>query len=66
MAKKKTVKPETKMPQAEAKPRARPVRLDLQPEDYERLDRAAREIGLSKSAYLRMILFQRLKEEGKM
>jgi hypothetical protein len=41
------------------------VVLDLKESDYHRLDQAAKEMGLTKSAYLRMILFQRLKEEGR-
>ena len=44
----------------------KPVRLDLSLSDHERIERSARRFGLSKSAYVRMALFERLEaDEGK-
>lgn len=45
------------------KPDQRPVRLDLSLDDHERLDRCAKRFGLSKTAYVRMVLFQRLEAD---
>jgi hypothetical protein len=41
---------------------AKAVRLDLTAKDHERLDRAATSKGLSKSAFARMAVLDRLKE----
>jgi hypothetical protein len=44
----------------------KPVRLDLSLADHERIERAAKRFGLSKSAYVRMALFERLEsDEGR-
>lgn len=40
--------------------RRRPVRIDLLPRDYERLTKAARRLGLSRSACVRMTILSRL------
>jgi hypothetical protein len=41
------------------------VRLDLSPADHKRLERAAKERGLTMASYARMALFERLKaDEG--
>jgi hypothetical protein len=46
--------------------KAIPVRLDLPPADHERLERCARERGLSKSSYARQAVLERIKaDEGK-
>ena len=39
------------------------VRLELSPEDYARLDRRARELGLTKASYARMAVMRQLKNE---
>jgi hypothetical protein len=45
---------------------AKPVRLDLSPADHERLERCAKERGLSKSSYARMAVLERIKaDEGR-
>jgi hypothetical protein len=41
----------------------KPVRLDLGLDDHERIERSARRLGLSKSAYVRMALFERLEAD---
>jgi hypothetical protein len=41
----------------------RPVRLDLADADHERLERAARRRGLSKAAFARMVILDRLETE---
>jgi hypothetical protein len=42
-----------------------PVRLDLRPEDLERLDRVCRARGLSRAAYSRMAVLERVRaDEG--
>lgn len=48
-------------------PKTKPVRLDLSIADHERIERSARRFGLSKSAYVRQALFERLEadETGK-
>jgi len=40
-----------------------PVRLDLRSEDLERLDRVSRERGLSRAAYSRMAVMERIKAD---
>lgn len=40
-----------------------PVRLDLLPADYERLERQARARGLNKASYARMAVLERLKRD---
>jgi hypothetical protein len=48
----------------EVKPvRSVPVRLDLTPADHERLERCARERGLTKSSYSRMAVLKLIKED---
>jgi hypothetical protein len=42
---------------------ARPVRLDLSSADHVRLERQARERGLSKSAYARQAVLERIKAD---
>jgi hypothetical protein len=41
----------------------RPVRLELSAGDHERLERCARERGLSKASYARMAVLERLKTD---
>jgi T5orf172 domain len=41
----------------------KPIRLDLSPSDFERLERVAKRMGLTKSAYARMALFARMKAD---
>jgi hypothetical protein len=38
----------------------KPVRLDLKPADFERLERQADKRGLNKSAFARMIVLEKL------
>jgi hypothetical protein len=42
---------------------AKPVRLDLAPADYERLERCARERGLTRSSYARQAVLERIKAD---
>jgi len=44
-----------------AKPRA--VRLDLQPADYEKLERLAESVGLTLSSYARMTMVKHLRSQ---
>jgi hypothetical protein len=45
---------------------ARPVRLDLSGTDHERLERCARERGLSKASYARQAVLERIRaDEGR-
>jgi predicted HicB family RNase H-like nuclease len=47
------------------KRRGKAVRLDIDPKDHDRLERAAKERGLTMASYARMALFERLKaDEG--
>jgi hypothetical protein len=39
------------------------VRLDLSPADHRRLNKLAKERGLTMSSYARMALFERMKED---
>jgi len=41
---------------------ARPVRLDLSDADHKRLERCARERGLSKASFARMAVLERIQE----
>jgi hypothetical protein len=41
------------------------VRLDLSPADHKRLERIARERGLTMASYARMVLLERLKADDK-
>lgn len=41
----------------------KPVRLDLSLADHERIERSAKRFGLSKSAYVRQALFERLEAD---
>jgi hypothetical protein len=44
----------------------KPVRLDLKPVDFERLERQAEKRGLNKSSFARMIVLEKLDSlEGK-
>lgn len=57
MAKKKGAK----TVQATREPRtAKPVRLDLNPSDHERLEKQARKRGLSMASFVRMVILERL------
>src|SRR5262245_51528070 len=60
MAKKKAGK---KVNAVAAGTTTKPVRLDLSMADHERLERFASELGLTKAAYSRMVVLERLKEE---
>jgi hypothetical protein len=42
---------------------AKPVRLDLSPVDYERLETRARERGLTKSSYARQAVLEKIKAD---
>jgi uncharacterized protein YbaP (TraB family) len=62
-------KQESKAQQAKAAVGSRSgkaVRLDLKPEDFERLERQAQKRGLNKASYARMAVLERLEsdEEG--
>ncbi len=64
MAKKKAV-PKVPVATTKRKPPQRvgsPVRLDLRDEDLERLDRVCRARGLSRAAFSRMAVMERIKE----
>lgn len=41
----------------------KPVRLDLNEADHERLERCARQLGLNKSSYARMAVLERIKAD---
>jgi hypothetical protein len=41
----------------------KPIRLDLPLADHKRIERSARRFGLSKSAYVRQALFERLEAD---
>ncbi len=63
MAKQKQV---SKMQTTEAKSGVRSgkaVRLDLKPEDFERLERQAQKRGLNKASYARMAVLERLEDD---
>ncbi|WP_165076098.1 hypothetical protein [Paludisphaera rhizosphaerae] len=56
-----------KAPKMNAAPaRLKPVRLDLKPEDYERLERQAEKRGLNKASYARMIVLERLSADERL
>jgi predicted DNA-binding protein len=59
MAKKRA----TKMQTTQDEKTTRPVRLDLAIEDHERLERCAKRLGLSKSSYVRLALFERMEAD---
>lgn len=63
---KKTARGES-MNAVQEKKTVKGVRLDLSPADHKRLARLAKEKGLNMSAYARMALFERMKddEEGR-
>ena len=61
MARKKV---EGEMPQI-AEPKAKPVRLDLTPEDHHLLRRKAADANMSMAAYARMMLVKILKGGAK-
>lgn len=47
----------------EEKKTVKGVRLDLSPADHRRLNKLAKERGLTMSSYARMALFERMKED---
>lgn len=49
--------------QVQDKKAVKGVRLDLSPADHKRLARLAKEKGLNMSAYARMALFDRMKDD---
>lgn len=59
---KKTAKAES-MTTTQEKKAAKGVRLDLSPADHKRLNKLAKERGLSMSSYARMALFERMKDD---
>jgi hypothetical protein len=59
---KKTAKGQTMDAVQEKKP-VKGVRLDLSPVDHRRLNKLARERGLTMSSYARMALFERMKDD---
>jgi hypothetical protein len=42
----------------------KPVRLELSPADHKRLEKTARELGLTMASYARLALFERLKADA--
>jgi hypothetical protein len=50
-----------KMPPTEVEREVKRVRLDLQPADYERLERAAKSKGLNKASFARMAVLELIK-----
>ena len=60
MAKKRTV---PKMNAVADAKETKPVRLDLSLADHDRIEASASRFGLSKSAYVRMALFERLEAD---
>lgn len=52
-----------KMSAVQTEKETKPVRLEMNVEDYVRLDRAARRRGLSKAAYARMTILKELDQE---
>ena len=63
MAKKQPVKKMSATAEAKG---TKPVRLELDTEGHDRLERNAKACGLSKSSYVRMALFERMKaDEGR-
>ena len=63
MAKKKAPKVPAATTKRVVKRTGSPVRLDLRSEDQERLERMARARGLSKAAYARMAVMERIKAD---
>jgi hypothetical protein len=62
---KRTTKGGKPMNVAQEKRAVKGVRLDLSPADHKRLEKTARERGLTMASYARMALFERLKaDEG--
>lgn len=61
---KKTSKPPMQAA-AQVERATKPVRLDVPLEDIERLQGAAKRLGLSMSAYARMALYERLERDEK-
>jgi hypothetical protein len=55
-----------KMPAVQEEKDVKRVRLDLSPADYSRLERCARERGLSKSSYSRQAVLEQIRvDEGR-
>ncbi len=64
MAKKKAPKvPPSTMKRKPPQRTGTPVRLDLRSEDLERLDKVCRARGLSRAAYSRMAVMERIKAD---
>lgn len=62
MAKKQAGKKKMIAPPKEEKT-SHPVRLDLSPADYERLEKCARARGLTRSSFARMAVLKLIKED---
>jgi hypothetical protein len=60
MAKKKAVPKVSTVTEARD---TKPIRLDLVLDDHKRIERSAKRFGLSKSAYVRQALFERLEAD---
>jgi len=59
MAKKRVPKMQATTPERTG----RAVRLDLQPADFERLERQATKRGLNKASYARMAVLERIRDD---
>ncbi len=59
MSKKKSIKPDL----SPAGRDIRTVRLDLRPDDFDRLDRCAQRRGLSKASYARMAVLDLIRSD---
>jgi hypothetical protein len=60
---KKTAKGAKQMNAVEERRLVKGVRLDLSPSDHKRLERRARERGLTMASYARMAVLDRLRQE---
>jgi uncharacterized protein YbaP (TraB family) len=63
MAKKATTKGDKMVTATQEERTVKGVRLDLSPEDHKRLERTAKQLGLTMASYARMALFERLKAD---
>jgi hypothetical protein len=59
MAKKRANKVEA----VQAQRTSKPIRLDLPPDDFERLERCAKKKGLTKSSYARMAVLEYIRAD---
>jgi predicted DNA-binding protein len=59
MAKKRVAKVE----EVKAERNGKPVRLDLPDPDFERLERVAKHMGLTKASYARMAVLERIRAD---